>query len=292
MVALNKIVVICGPTASGKTGFAHLFAKNNNGEIINADSLQLYRQIPIITASPSDHLKSEIPYHLYNFLNVDDECTLAKYVSMASNKIKEIIARGKLPIIVGGTGLYISGLINGFSEIPDIDPTIRAKARALQQSLSSQEFFKLLVEADSRAAAVLHAGDSQRVARAYEVYVQTGKSIFEYQENNTKLLADFEFDVTMLYPNRETLYLSCNQRLEELFKHGAIEEVRALHSEFKDLKTSAMKALGVQEIIAYLEGMISEEEALEAAQIKTRRYAKRQITWFKNQIKEKTIIEN
>lgn len=287
---MNKIIVICGPTASGKTGYAHTFAKNNNGEIVNADSMQVYKQIPIITASPSDHLKNEIPYHLYNFLDVTDECTLARYASRAATIIREIAARGKMPIIVGGTGLYISGLINGFSDIPDIAPAIRAKVRSLQQSLSSEEFFKLLNQTDNKITSILHPGDTQRVARAYEVYMQTGKSILEYQENNIKPLADFEFDVTMLLPEREFLYAMCDKRLNDLFASGAIEEVRVLHSEFKDLKTSAMKALGVQEIIAYLQGKISKAEALEAAQIKTRRYAKRQITWFKNQIKEKKVV--
>jgi tRNA dimethylallyltransferase len=287
---MKKIIVICGPTASGKTGYAHLFAKNNNGEIVNADSMQLYKQIPIITASPSDHLKKEIPYHLYNFLDVDDECSLARYAAIAATTIKEIAARGKLPIVVGGTGLYIGALINGFSAIPDVDPAIRAKVRELQQSVSSQEFFNLLGESDSKIISVLHPGDSQRVARAFEVYLQTGKSILEYQENNTKLLADFEFDVTMLLPEREFLYSMCDKRLEQLFDHGAIEEVSRLHLKHKDLKTSAMKALGVQEIIAYLEGKISKEEALETAKLKTRRYAKRQITWFKHQIKEKNVI--
>lgn len=288
---MNKIIVVCGPTCSGKTSFAHLLAKNNNGEVVNADSMQLYKDLPIITASPRDELKAEFPYHLYNFMEVEDECTLARYVSMAATMIKEINARGNLPIIVGGTGLYISGLINGFSEIPTIEPEIRTYVRELQKSFTTSHFFELLGKYDPRIITVLHQNDSQRVARALEVCLQTGKSILEYQENNTKLLADFEFKVIMLSPEREFLYSMCDERLEQLFAGGAIEEVGSLHSKHKGLKTSAMKALGVQEIINYLEGKISKDEALNFAQLKTRQYAKRQITWFNNQILDKKVLE-
>ena len=288
---MNKVVVICGPTASGKTYFAHILAKKNNGEIINADSMQLYKQIPVITASPAINLKNELPYHLYNFLDIDNECSVAKYAQMAAEKIKEIAARGKVPILVSGSGMYINALINGFSYIPDINPEIRSKVRNLQSSLSSADFFNLLERSDPDAARVLNVNDTQRAARAFEVYMQTGNSILYYQKNNTKLLADFTFKVILLLPARDFLYSMCDNRLEQIFVNGAIEEVSSLVGEFPDIKSSAMKALGVQEIMAYLNRDISKDQALDIAKTKTRQYAKRQITWFKNQIREKEILE-
>lgn len=329
----KKILVICGPTASGKTNFAHQFAKNNKGEIVNADSMQLYKDIPIITASPEEHLKTELPYHLYNFLDVSCHYSVAKYIETAAEKIRAIAKRDKLPVLVGGSGMYINALINGLSYIPEITQEIRSKAREIQKSLSSEEFFDLLKQTDPEAAKALNAKDSQRVARAYEVYLQTGNSILSYQKNPTKLLVDFDFKVILILPERKFLYSMCNQRLEQMFQNGGIEEVERLITEHKDtipfpilnqtnefqgeaaqrnnlrehsrdlqnsfvsfkmgngISLSVIKALGVQEIIAYLHGNISKEEALEKAQKRTRQYAKRQITWFNHQIKNKVTID-
>lgn len=288
---MNKVIIICGPTASGKTQFAHCFAKKNKGEIVNADSMQLYKQFPIITSSPSSDLKDELPYHLYNFLDVESEYCVAEYAKEAAKKIRNISDRGNLPVVVGGSGMYISALINGFSSIPDIDPTIRTRVRKLQQTLSSKDFFNLLAQSDHEVTCILNVQDSQRIARAYEVYLQTGKSILFYQKNNTKLLAEFIFEVIVLFPNRSFLYSMCDDRLEQMFKNGAVEEVKEVISKNQNVKTSVMKSLGVQEIISYLKGHISKEEALGKAKTKTRQYAKRQVTWFRNQIQEKQILE-
>lgn len=288
---MNKVIIVCGPTASGKTQFAHLIAKNHNGEIVNADSMQLYKSLPIITSSPSRELKNELPYHLYNFLDVNYECSVAKYAQLAAEKIKEISTRKKLSVLVGGSGMYINSLIKGFSYIPDIEPEVRTKVRSLQASLGSNDFFELLKKSDPEIARVLNAQDSQRVARAYEVFLQTGKSILYYQKSNIKLLEGFSFKVILLLPNRQFLYSMCNNRLEQMFKNGAIEEVKSLLNERGNINSSAMKSLGVKEIISYLEKRISKGEALEIAQTRTRQYAKRQVTWFKNQLQEKDIME-
>ena len=288
---MNKVIVVCGPTASGKTQFAHLLAKKNNGEIVNADSMQLYKSLPIITSSPSLELKNELPYHLYNFLDINSEYCVANYAQMAAEKIKEISTRKKLPILVGGSGMYINSLIKGFSYIPDIEPEVRAQVRSLQQSLDSNEFFELLKKTDPVIVNVLNAQDSQRVARAYEVFLQTGKSILYYQKSNTKLLEGFSFRIILLLPNRQFLYSMCNNRLEQMFKNGAVEEVKSLLNEKCNINALAMKSLGVKEIISYLENRISKDEAMELAKTRTRQYAKRQITWFKNQLQEKDIIE-
>ena len=288
---MNKVIVVCGPTASGKTQFAHLLAKKNNGEIVNADSMQLYKSLPIITSSPSPKLRNELPYHLYNFLDINYECSVAKYAQLATEKIKEISTRRKLPILVGGSGMYINSLIKGFSYIPDIEPEVRKEVRSLQQSLSSNDFFELLKKSDSEIAKVLNAQDSQRVARAYEVFLQTGKSISYYQKSNTKLLEGFSFKAILLLPNRQFLYSMCNNRLEQMFKNGAVEEVKSLLNEKCNINALAMKSLGVKEIISYLENRISKDEAMELAKTRTRQYAKRQVTWFKNQLQEKDIME-
>ena len=288
---MNKVIVVCGPTASGKTQFAHLLAKKNNGEIVNADSMQLYKSLPIITSSPSLELKNELLYHLYNFLDINSEYSVAKYAQIAAEKIKEISTRKKLPILVGGSGMYINSLIKGFSYIPDIEPEVRAQVRSLQQSLDSNEFFELLKKTDPVIVNVLNAQDSQRVARAYEVFLQTGKSILYYQKSNTKLLEGFSFRAILLLPDRQFLYSMCNNRLEQMFKKGLVEEVKSLLNEKCNINALAMKSLGVKEIISYLENRISKDEAMEIAKTRTRQYAKRQVTWFKNQLQEKDIIE-
>ena len=289
---MQKALIICGPTASGKTDFAHRIALDNDGEIVNADSMQLYKQLAIITDSPSPKRKNELPYHLYNFQDIDKEFSAAKYVKCASKTIRQIIQRGNLPVIVGGSGMYINMLINGYSTIPEIEDTIRTEARNLHQKIGSEKFFKQLEKLDPKIVTTLNAGDTQRVIRAYEVIKQTGGSILNFQaKNNTKPLPDFDFQIFFLLPERKFLYDTCNARLTKLFNGGAIEEVEAVYKHYGDLKTSAMNALGVYEIISYIKGDITREKAIELASARTRQYAKRQITWFHNQLSKKQTIE-
>jgi tRNA dimethylallyltransferase len=293
---MKKAVIICGPTASGKTNFAHVFARKNNGEIVNADSMQLYRQLPIITASPPRKLKDELPYHLYNFLDIDTEFSAAKYAALAGKVISEISNQGKLPVIVGGSGMYINMLVYGFSQIPDIDDEIRHSARSLHAELGSNEFFKILKAIDPKVTEILNIGDTQRVIRAYEVIKQSGKSILYYQaQKNLSPVSDF--DIILLMPERKFLYETCNNRFLSLIEEGAVEEVRTLYQRYSDhifsgvSEPTAVKALGVAELIAYIKGNITKERAIELACIRTRQYAKRQCTWFNNRIKEKRVIK-
>lgn len=289
---IKKVLIICGPTASGKTDLAHELALKNSGEVVNADSMQLYKQIPIITASPSLVLKNEVPYHLYNFQNIEQEFSAAKYVGSASKIIREILGRNKLPIIVGGSGMYINMLVNGYSSIPEINNTLRDQARNLHQKIGADAFFKELKKLDPEAAQNLEIGDTQRIIRAYEVVRQTGKSILDFQaQSNIKPLPEIEFEILLLLPERKFLYNTCNARFLELIKNGAIEEVKNVYNEYGDLQTSAMKALGIPEIISFIKNAITLEKAIELASTKTRQYAKRQITWFNNQIKNKKTIK-
>lgn len=289
---MKKAIIICGPTASGKTNFAHRLACKNNGEIVNADSMQLYKQLPIITASPEHKLKDELPYHLYNFQDIDKELSAAKYVTMAADIIQKISANDKLPIIVGGSGMYISMLTNGYSKIPDIEANIRLDARLLHKEAGAESFFAELKKLDPKAAKILNVSDTQRTIRAYEVIKQTDKSILDFQEEeNYKPLPDFRFKIILLLPERNFLYETCNQRLKKLFVLGGIDEVELAYKTFGEIQTTAMKALGVHEIIQYIKGKISLGQAIELASTKTRQYAKRQTTWFKNQIKSDQVIE-
>jgi len=289
---MKKAIIICGPTASGKTNFAHEFARKNNCEIVNADSMQIYQQLPIITASPSQKLKQDLPYHLYNFLDIDTEFSAAKYTANASLCIREISNRGKLPVIVGGSGMYINMLIYGFNSIPDITNEVRSEARALHKELGSEAFFDLLKTIDPEAAKTLNVGDAQRVLRAYEVIKQSGKSILYYQaRENTLPLPEFDFDIIVLMPERNFLYETCNNRFLALLEDGGIEEIKAVHQQYNNLNTTAMKALGVAEMISYIKGEITKQKAIDLATARTRQYAKRQCTWFNNQIKIKQVIK-
>ena len=288
---MSKAIIICGPTASGKTDFAHKLALKNNGEIINADSMQLYKQLPIITASPDQKLKDQLLYHLYNFQDIDQELSAAKYVDMASKVIQTISLKGKLPIIVGGSGMYINMLANGYSVIPEIDEEIRRYARLLHKDLGAELFFERLKKLDPKIIKNLNILDTQRAIRAYEVIKQTGKSILDFQkEKNFETLPDFEFRIIFLLPERNFLYETCNKRLKILFDSGGIDEVKLAYKNFGDIQTTGMKALGVKEIILHIKSSISLDKAIELASVKTRQYAKRQTTWFKNQIKADQIV--
>lgn len=288
----KEIIIICGPTASGKSYLGHAIAKKLGGEIVNCDSMQIYKQIPIITSSPPQMYLNEIPYHLYNFGPIDKEFSVIKYVNLAYEKIQTIVSNQKVPIVIGGTGLYINSLLFGYNEIPTIDTDIRQHVRKLYTDLGQVNFFNQLKELDSIAGQKLNPGDTQRVLRAYEVLLQTQKSIFSFQSNqNINILSNFKYKIIFLYPERNFLYQMCNERLEKIFMSGAIEEVTKLYLEFPDLNSSGAKAIGIQEIINYLEGKSSLQESLRLAQMKTRQYAKRQITWFKNQIQDKITLE-
>jgi tRNA dimethylallyltransferase len=287
----GDIVVICGPTASGKTFIAHEIAKKYNAEIVNADSMQIYQELPIITASPSQELKTELPYHLYNFLSVDQNFSAIKYCALASDVINDIISRNKMPILVGGSGMYIKMLLEGYSAMPDICEEVRAQSRSDYNLLGVEKFYQILCEMDPKVQSVIKPNDMQRAMRAYEVFIQTGMSILDWQKQPAvSLLSDIKCSILYLHPSRELLYRNCNERLIELFASGAVEEVQKMRADFVGLATPAMKALGVPEIGRYLAGEITRDLAVELASAKTRQYAKRQCTWFRHQMPGKYEI--
>jgi tRNA dimethylallyltransferase len=291
---MNKVIVVCGPTASGKSAFAmHLAQKYGhfNPVIINADSMQLYKDIAIIAASPSTEDKKFIPHKLYGILDAQNYCSVADYVELAAKSIQDELKAGKLPILVGGTGMYINALMFGYSPIPDIAPELRLQARQKLNTVGNEQFFKELAILDPLAAEKLNPGDSQRILRAYEVIRQSGKSILEYHAlAPIQPLHKINFEVIMLNPERNFLYNSCNERFIELIGKGALQEVKDLME--KDLKPDSpvFKALGVKELMDFHAGKVLLSEAVKLAQTKTRQYAKRQVTWFTHQIKVKQVI--
>ncbi|MGX6959723.1 MAG: tRNA (adenosine(37)-N6)-dimethylallyltransferase MiaA [Rickettsia endosymbiont of Pentastiridius leporinus] len=288
----KEIVILCGPTASGKSYLGHELAKIKNGEIVNIDSMQVYKEIPIITASPSEIYKTEIPYHLYNFLSITEDFSVIKYLKLAAEKINEITTRGKLPILIGGTGLYINSLVFGYNDIPGISLELRNQTRELHSKIGNIELHSRLAKLDPLATSKIKPGDTQRLIRAYEVFTQTGKSIFSFQTTQKELiLPEYTFKIIFLNPERKFLHKICKERLQKIFKEGAIEEIALLKQQFNPENYLNLKAVGVKEILDYLEGKASLDEAFEAALIRTRRYAKRQVTWFKHQIGGKITLE-
>ncbi len=288
---MNRAIIICGPTASGKSQFAHVLASKYNGEIVNADSMQIYKQLKIITSSPLQEQKLELKYHLYNFLDIDKHFSAADYANMAQREIENINEKGKIPFVVGGSGMYIDMLLNGYSTIPSTDADVRENVRALYQELGSAQFFQLLEKADPEVAKILNVNDKQRVQRAYEVISQTGKSILYFQsKGRRRVLEDYQFTTLYILPKRELLYEMCNKRFKEFVNNGAIDEAKYILDNYPNLDASGAKALGLQELMSYLKGQITIENAIEIASAKTRQYAKRQCTWFSHQLREKSEI--
>jgi tRNA dimethylallyltransferase len=277
------LYIVGGPTASGKSEYAIDLAERCEGEIINGDSMQLYSHLSVLTARPLQ--MGSIPHHLYGVLQGNEISSVAWWYQEACRVIKEITARGKTPIVVGGTGLYLRSLTRGLSPIPEIPEVVRQEARRLAQTLSAEDFFAHVIQMDSKIAGVIHPNDTQRLTRAYEVVQATGVSIRDCQGNaEKKLNLDYKYDV--LLPPRSALYQRINERFVHMIEMGAVEEVENLLAQHITSASPILKAVGVTEITQYLKGFISLEKAIELGQQATRHYAKRQITWFTRQVGE------
>ncbi len=291
----DKIIhVVGGPTASGKSAHALELAAQNNGVIINSDSMQIYDGLPTLTAQPSAEEQSQAPHKMYGVLHPNTPCSAGNWREMVEPLITDVLAKGQTPIIVGGSGLYIKALIEGLSPIPDIDPEIRNAANAKQADLGNPAFHAALAERDPVMAERLEPFNTARLIRAWEVLDFTGKSLAEWQEMpRLGPPDDWKFDVTLVMPDRETLYDRCNRRFVWMFNNGALEELEEFNAKLKsgEIEKNALltHALGVDPLTAFLEGKISKNEAITLGQGETRRYAKRQTTWFRNQVKENYI---
>lgn len=287
----QTIYIVGGPTASGKSAHALELAEKHDGVIINADSMQIYDDLPILTAQPPEEDKAMHPHLLYGHLHPNESCSAGNWREMVEPVIADVLAQGKAPIITGGSGLYIHALIEGLSPIPDIPEDIRHKANAKQKELGNPAFYEELKKRDPIMAGRLHADHTARLVRAWEVLDATGKSLAEWQEMPRIPPPDnWEFDVTLVMPERKKLYDRCNRRFVWMLDNGALEEVEAFNKakDMGDISGKALlnNALGVKPLTAYFQGDMNKEEAIQRGQSETRRYAKRQVTWFKHQIKD------
>jgi tRNA dimethylallyltransferase len=281
---VNKLLVVAGPTASGKSALALRLAEEFAGTIINADSMQVYQWVPILTAQPTDAERARAPHLLYGVIPPEQSCSAGIWRQMASEACAQAWAEGRLPLLVGGTGLYIRSLLQGLSPIPDIPEPVRDASRRLLAELGNEEFHKLLAARDPVIAGRLDPGNSQRLARAWEVLQATGRSLAEWQAEPRQggLAADSR--IIAVLPPRQSLYAACDRRLESMLQQGALAEVERLLARHLDPALPVMKALGVAEFAAHLRGECTLAQALAAAQRATRNYAKRQMTWFRHQL--------
>ncbi len=286
--SMKKIILLAGPTASGKSATALEWARDYGGEIVNSDSMQVYNELEHLTARPRAEEVAQCPHHLYGILKGDDPCSAEGWRDMALNVIENIWQRGAVPIVVGGTGLYFKSLTVGLSPVPDIDDNIRREIRETVTSETAPEAHIRLKQLDPDMADRLAPGDSQRIARALEVILSTGKSLKEWQDIPASggLLErdDVAVEQNVITMEREKLYARCNRRFREMIEEGnAIEEVRALLKLNYAPSLPVMKSLGVPQITRYLRQEITREEMINLSQTATRQFATRQMTWFRNQ---------
>jgi tRNA dimethylallyltransferase len=278
----SKIILISGPTASGKTNFSIKLAKKINGEIINADSMQVYKELRILSARPSSKDYQKIKHHLYGFHSVKNNFSTGEWLKFVIKKIKEVRKRKKTPILVGGTGLYFKALTDGLVSIPNIPIRFRNKIRSLHKSLGQKKFYQKLLKLDPNSKKKINPTDSQRSIRAYEVKQFTKKSLHDwFQNTKSYFVKDDFFKIYIDYP-REELIQRINKRTEHMIEIGAINEIKR----FLKLKVrkdkSVNKAIGIHEIKEYLEKRKDISNVIEKISIKTRQYAKRQSTWARS----------
>ncbi len=281
-----KVIVIVGPTASGKTSISIRLAKEINGEIISADSMQIYKDMNIGTAKPTVDEMEGITHHLIDFVSPDETFDVTRYKAKCIDAIEEILQKGKVPIIVGGTGLYISSLINGieFSSVPE-DKNYREEMFQLAKEKGNAFLHNRLREIDPDAADIIDANNIRRVIRALEIYKVTGKTKTKIDKESRKEVK-YDFKVYGIETPREKLYEQINLRVDKMLENGLIEEVKELLRKYS-LSNTALQALDYKEVIEFLNGEITYDDMVEKLKTNTRRYAKRQLTWFKKEEKIK-----
>ena len=275
----SKIILISGPTASGKSNFSIKLAKKINGEIINADSMQVYKELKILSARPNPKDYQKIKHHLYGFHSVKNNFSTGDWLKNAIKKIKQVKGRKKIPILVGGTGLYFKALTDGLVSIPNIPIRYRNNIRDLQKKLGQKKFYQKLLKLDPKSKDKINPTDTQRSIRAYEVKQFTNKSLHEWFENTKSYFnKDDFFKIYINYP-REDLIQRIHKRAEQMIKIGAISEVKRFIKLKVRKDKSVNKAIGINEIKEYLKKTKDLSDVVEKISIKTRQYAKRQSTW-------------
>lgn len=285
----RAIAIVAGPTASGKSALALALAEKFAGTIINADSQQVYRDLAVLTARPRAAEMARAPHRLYGVIDAAENCSAGRWRAMAEIEIDAAREAGRLPILVGGTGLYLAALLDGLAPLPPIPVAARAEALALHAQLGGGAFREKLATLDPVAAAKLAPGDRQRLTRAFEVVRATGRPLSEWQRRQ-KPARDLRAAVIVLLPPRSALYRACDARVASMMAEGAEDEVRALLARRLSPTLPAMKAVGVRDLQALIAGAASREDAVAAMQQATRRYAKRQYTWFRRRPQENEIL--
>jgi len=276
----NKVIVIGGPTASGKTALSIALAKKIDGEIISADSMQIYKDMNIGTAKPKEDEKEGIKHYLLDFVSPDKRYSVADYKKDAKLAIKEIIERGKTPIVIGGTGLYIESLICEieFKEI-ETDLEYRKELETIAEEKGLEYLYKKALEIDSKAMEKISVNDKKRIMRVLEIFHKTGKTKTMLDEESRKE-PEYDYKLFAITMDREILYDRIDKRVDIMIQNGLIQEVEDLCKKYKEFPT-AMQGLGYKEVVEYLEGKVSKEEMINKIKMESRRYAKRQLTWFR-----------
>jgi tRNA dimethylallyltransferase len=280
---------VAGPTAGGKSAYALELARKNNGIVINADSRQIYSDLPTLTAQPTMEEKNSVPHELYGILNANEACSAGNWREIAEPVIEKTLAAGKTPIVVGGTGLYIKALTEGLSPIPDVPDHIRAAAVQKQKELGNPAFHEALKKRDPVMAERFHPGHTARLVRAWEVLEATGKSLSEWQKEAKLAPPDhWNFEIHKIMPGKEELDRNCDARFLKMIEAGALAEVREFSHKIEngqvDEKSQLIKSLGFKPLRRHIQGEITLSEAATLAQLETRQYAKRQMTWFRHQL--------
>ncbi len=284
----NNIIVISGPTASGKSYLALELAKKINGTVINADAMQIYKGLPILSAQPSVEEKSMVEHKLYGVFDPIESNSVFKWLKLVKNIIDKTVKNNKIPIVVGGSGMYISRLINGIRELPDTDENLRIKLNELYNDIGWDEFYKIVENIDKESLINLKKNDKHRLIKIYEIYKTSGKKLSEWEKlPNSNIFDINDFIHINLFPDRDILYDRCEKRFNIMMK-SAVDEVEVFISKydiFNGKKYPILNTIGLLEIKDYIDNKISFDEVVNRAVKKTRNYAKRQYTWFKNQFK-------
>ena len=283
LAASPDVILIFGPTASGKTALALRLAKATGAEIVNADALQVYADLRVLTARPAPHEEALAPHHLFGVADAAEAWSVGRWLGAAAGVLADVAARGNPAVVVGGTGLYLRALTRGLADIPPMPATARVQAQALFDRLGEAGFRAELKSRDPEAEARISPGDRQRLARAFEVHAVTGRALSDWQAATSPALAEGRWRAVALEPPRAELYARCDRRFAAMVEGGALEEARALLARGLDPDLPAMKAVGLRELGRHLAGELDLPQAVAAGAQETRRYAKRQLTWLRNQ---------
>lgn len=279
---MQKVIVICGPTASGKTALSIEVAKKINGEIVSADSMQIYDEMSIGTAKPDEEEMQGIKHYLVGNISPTRRYSVSDYKNDATKAIQEIVQKGKMPIVVGGTGLYVNSLIYGI-DYPEIETDLeyRAKLEEIANEKGLDYLYEMAKKIDEKAMKNISINDKKRIIRVLEIYKETGKTKTQMEIDSRKNGVPYDYHVYAIDMPRKILYDRINKRVDIMIEKGLIEEVEQLYKKYGEQLCTSVQGIGYKEVIDYLKGKYTKEEMIEKIKLETRRYAKRQLTWFR-----------